>query len=789
MRASRWFIPTTAALALVLAGCSDDGQVSGRGGAGGGGASGMAGGGGRGGTGGTGGGLAGSGGGGTGGTTPADGIVVDTPSGRAATETVDGYCDILEAVTAATTGQTVHECANPNGSRRIILKGGADYPTGKTLRFATATTVDHTFQIAIADGTTGNATVTASDPWLLDPGDPPTSCLLHASGDANLEISDVAFMQTGRLGLSGLCVTRGSLTLERGRVTGFRRSGIVGTCLPETGCDYNADGALATVQVRNSLIDGNTTDAAGGGVYSFGLGATLVVYHSSIVNNSAGGGGGGLYFGGGWNTDVIRGSTISGNSANAGGGVMVKFECVNTYLNVYNSTITDNTAQVTGGGVQFEPASLDCARQDVSVYWSIIAGNHAITTAESNINAGWATDDQGRALGIFNCYGGSMIHVEPGLPRPTEVDAPCFIDTRDPRLGPLTPMGGVGDLPAHPLLAGSPAIDASPTDQGIEDERDSWVPFQDPPLPASDAWTLFDRMADGDGDGTAAPDFGAIERIARWQTELLAVAGKGSSPHQVVTTPAGFDRGAGTRYAATTATNEFVTYRLPIGEPGYYDIAAGVLQTPSGGKFQLAIANDANGPWTDLGPPRDTFATSPTFASFGPFASPLFASAGETYIRFTVTGKNAASDGYQLSLDFVDARRSTMACPIAQIASGGNHVCALTGAGSVRCWGADESGQLGDGKTIGRRHPDGRRRDRRRLPPHLRGDVGGGRPLLGRQHLRPARRRHHRRSPRAPGHRRAHRRQGAGRRRQSHLRAHHRRGRALLGRQRLRPAG
>ena len=55
--------------------------------------------------------------------------------------------------------------------------------------------------------------------------------------------------------------------------------------------------------------------------------------------------------------------------------------------------------------------------------------------------------------------------------------------------------------------------------------------------------------------------------------------------------------------------------------------AASAMQTPSGGKFQLAVANDATGPWSDLGPPQDTFAASPTFTSFGPFSSPLFGTA------------------------------------------------------------------------------------------------------------------------------------------------------------------
>src|SRR5437764_901482 len=55
-------------------------------------------------------------------------IVVDTPSGFTATESMDGHCDILEAVAAATRGRTVDECANPNGVTRIVLQAGATYP-------------------------------------------------------------------------------------------------------------------------------------------------------------------------------------------------------------------------------------------------------------------------------------------------------------------------------------------------------------------------------------------------------------------------------------------------------------------------------------------------------------------------------------------------------------------------------------------------------------------------------------------------------------------------------------
>ena len=178
------------------------------------------------------------------------------------------------------------------------------------------------------------------------------------------------------------------------------------------------------------------------------------------------------------------------------------------------------------------------------------------------------------------------------------------------------------------------------------------------------------------------------------------------------------------------------------------------------------------------------------------------------------------------------------------IDAGELHTCTVRNDGTVRCWGYNADGQLGDGTPdrspragqclrahhrgdrvgrhlshlrgargrqgplLGRQfqrparrqlddpaaHPGQRReprqchRDQRGRLPHLRAPGRRHRPVLGRERQRPARRWHHNRPPQPGDGDRAHQRDGGGGGDRPHVRAARGRDRALLGLQWLRPA-
>jgi hypothetical protein len=104
------------------------------------------------------------------------------------------------------------------------------------------------------------------------------------------------------------------------------------------------------VEINNTVISGNSTEASGGGIYNDGN--TILSIDNSIISGNSADEGGGII-----NTEngilEINNSTINNNSATENGGGILngRFGFYNTSSFVTNSTISGNSAGNQGGGI------------------------------------------------------------------------------------------------------------------------------------------------------------------------------------------------------------------------------------------------------------------------------------------------------------------------------------------------------------------------------------------------------------------------------------------------------
>jgi alpha-L-fucosidase 2 len=154
------------------------------------------------------------------------------------------------------------------------------------------------------------------------------------------------------------------------------------------------------------------------------------------------------------------------------------------------------------------------------------------------------------------------------------------------------------------------------------------------------------------------------------ETENLSAAIGAGDTHRVVTNAA-FSNWRGTVLNANGAT-DFVTYTLTNLTAGTYEIRAAVNAGTGGGTFQLACG-PSGGTVTNVGSAQDTYSSSnlvyllpinlstPTNLiglwtnmvrelDCGTWTAPAD---GNYDFKFTVTGKNAASSGYNLAFDYI----------------------------------------------------------------------------------------------------------------------------------------
>jgi CSLREA domain-containing protein len=251
------------------------------------------------------------------------------------------------------------------------------------------------------------------------------------------------------------------------------------------GALYNNGEVFATDVYFTGNHTGNNTGTGmsgeGGAIYNDYAG-TIQLNRVTVSNNWTGdaaanesGGGGGIY---NINEMTVYTSTISGNSSgDVGSGDHYAGPGAGIYtsdtITIRDTTIADNhcgsgsgTGGCNGGGIQ--------AYGVVTIGNSILADSTAILGPDCN---GSVISNDYLLLENSVCIlSGTTTHNVLG---------------QDPRLGKLVDLGGMGWV--HPLMLGSPAIDAGPTTCLSPDQRH------------------LSRGKDGNGDGSVACDIGAYE--------------------------------------------------------------------------------------------------------------------------------------------------------------------------------------------------------------------------------------------------------------------------------------
>ena len=315
----------------------------------------------------------------------------------------------------------------------------------------------------VALGSTSQA-VPDAGPWYVTPsGDDGNTCTTPISPCASINgvlskpgfvAGDTILVTTGTYTSTGneVVLLDKNATLSGGWDGTFTAQSSISTIDGEEarrGITVNS-GVTAIVE-RFTVQDGHSWSYPGGGIYAYQ--STLTLTNSIVVDNTTYDDGGGVYIYGG--TLTLIGSTVSGNKANDNGGGIDNF--VGT-LRLVNSTVSGNTANDDGGGVYGEGT--------VNLYNSTIYGNmayenggglHSAGTValQNSILASNTASSGPDCFGITGSSGYNLIEDASGC---TFTPITGDLTDIDANLGPL--IGVPGHPRYHPLLSGSPAIDA-----------------------------------------------------------------------------------------------------------------------------------------------------------------------------------------------------------------------------------------------------------------------------------------------------------------------------------------
>ena len=393
--------------------------------------------------------------------------------------------------------------------------------------------------------------------------------------------------------------------------------------------------------INNSVISGNTTFGSGGGIYNPNENTTVILNNSAVISNT------GIYGGGisaSAGTVILNNSTVSGNTASAdGGGIGTACGGVCGIVILNNSTVSGNTASGMGGGVTNggDPGTITLS--------NTIVANNSATSGGADCSGPIVSAGYNLIGDTSNCNftsgNGDLTNV-------------------DPKIGLLIGPSGVPQY--HPLLAGSPAIDAgNPT--GCTDQNANLLTTDQRGVSrpqgsacdigayeyATPGLTTSILVFNGNGQ-RAAPNLDFPEPF-----EVLALDGQGSpviGETVTFTAPASGASGTFTNSGTNTATASTNNSGVAIAPTftannqfGSYSVSATISGSPSTADFTLAnfawfvatAGNDGNDCQTSLTP----CATINNVLGMADFIS------GDTILVAAGTYSTADTGGFGVLLD------------------------------------------------------------------------------------------------------------------------------------------
>jgi predicted outer membrane repeat protein len=428
----------------------------------------------------------------------------------------DGKCSLREAVQASNTGAPVHphaggqpDCAAGSGNDVIVLPAGQFALNGPPIDVIGTASI----QGAGVDASIINANL------LND----------HTIGSyGKLTFSQAALVAGRTHFTAGFYVSpQATLNLIDSRVAGFTNSGV-----------YILAGLA---EVKFSTIEFNASAGDGGGInldsdLDLGLLGALRMTGSTVRGNYAAEDGGGLAWRG--TSSVIESSTFDDNQATHGGAIFAA-ENINDYLQVFHSTVTNNFAAVSGGGVS--DAAGTASIRSMSTIW---ADNQAPLGPDVQ---GTFFIQESLISVLDGAYTGARVctNVVPTVLGPA--------GRIDPRLGAITRMEGPHKTWFRLPLANSPVVDFDPGNlDGCPDSP--WVDQRELPRPVNG------------GTGRAWFDIGAIELQSNETLMGFDTTSSWSSPQASL--------------SLSSSRKTQGAFGLSVGGSGYRVVNSTALRTP-----------------------------------------------------------------------------------------------------------------------------------------------------------------------------------------------------------------